>query len=184
MEEWLQQQSIPQTERPLAGGGRVSLKPGGLVEPGVTHYGAIKRFEDTKYGPTTKYDKEEKKYVKRRRKGKVYQSSDETLKENITDASSKLADVLNLKVRNFNWKSSHHPDMSDKKMIGFIAQEMESVFPNLVNEHDINPQGKDGTPNMKKGVKTTALIPILTKALQELSAKVTALEARVNTLEG
>ena len=69
-------------------------------------------------------------------------------------------------------------------MIGFIAQEMESVFPNLVNEHDINPQGKDGTPNMKKGVKTTALIPILTKALQELSAKVTALEARVNTLEG
>ena len=38
MEEWLQQQSIPQTERPLAGGGRVSLKPGGLVEPGVTHY--------------------------------------------------------------------------------------------------------------------------------------------------
>ena len=110
--------------------------------------------------------------------------SDETLKENITDASSKLADVLNLKVRNFNWKSSHHPDMSDKKMIGFIAQEMESVFPNLVNEHDINPQGKDGTPNMKKGIKTTALIPILTKAIQELSAQVTALEARVNTLEG
>ncbi len=110
--------------------------------------------------------------------------SDETLKENITDASSKLADVLNLKVRNFNWKSSHHPDMSDKKMIGFIAQEMETVFPGLVDTHDINPQGKDGTPNMKKGVKTTALIPILTKALQELSAKVTALEARVATLEG
>jgi hypothetical protein len=44
-EEWLQQQSIPQIERPLTGaqGGRVYdtrqyFKPGGIVEPGVTHY--------------------------------------------------------------------------------------------------------------------------------------------------
>ena len=110
--------------------------------------------------------------------------SDETLKENIVDASNKLADVEKLKVRNFNWKESHHPSRADKKLIGFVAQEMEAVFPGLVDEHDINPQGRDGTPNMKKGVKTTALIPILTKALQELSAKVTALEARVTTLEG
>ena len=110
--------------------------------------------------------------------------SDETLKENIVDASNKLADVEKLKVRNFNWKESHHPSRADKKLIGFVAQEMEAVFPGLVDEHDINPQGRDGTPNLKKGVKTTALIPILTKALQELSAKVTALEARVTTLEG
>ncbi len=47
MEEWLQQQSIPQIDRPLAGGGRVSMKPGGLVEPGVTHYGdpAVKKLK-------------------------------------------------------------------------------------------------------------------------------------------
>ena len=110
--------------------------------------------------------------------------SDETLKENIADASNKLADVEKLKVRNFNWKSSYHPDMADKKMIGFVAQELAAVFPGLVADHDINPEGKDGTPNMKKGIKTSALVPILTKALQELSAKVTALEARVTTLEG
>ena len=107
----------------------------------------------------------------------------ENLKENITDASSKLDDVLKLKVRNFNWKESHHPSVSDKKLIGFIAQEMETVFPGLVDEHDINPEGKDGTTNMKKGVKTTALIPILTKALQELSAKVETLETKVAKLE-
>jgi hypothetical protein len=48
MEEWLQQQSIPQIDRPLAGGGRVSMKPGGLVEPGVTHYGdpAVKKLKN------------------------------------------------------------------------------------------------------------------------------------------
>ena len=60
---------------------------------------------------------------------------------------------------------------------------METVFPGLVDEHDINPEGKDGTTNMKKGVKTTALIPILTKALQELSAKVETLETKVAKLE-
>ena len=39
-EEFYQYQSIPQSERPLTGaaGGRVDMKPGGIVEPGVTHY--------------------------------------------------------------------------------------------------------------------------------------------------
>ena len=48
-EEFYQHQSIPQSERPLTGaeGGRVYdtrkyFKPGGLVEPGVTHYGEKK----------------------------------------------------------------------------------------------------------------------------------------------
>ena len=40
-EEFYQRQSIPQSERPLTGaeGGRVQMKPGGLVEPGVVYYG-------------------------------------------------------------------------------------------------------------------------------------------------
>ena len=48
--EFYEWQSIPQTERPLTGaeGGRVYdtrqyFKPGGLVEPGVTHYGTTKK---------------------------------------------------------------------------------------------------------------------------------------------
>ncbi len=52
-EEWLQQQSIPQIDRPFTGkaGGpvydtRKYFKPGGLVEPGVTHYGS-RRIELT-----------------------------------------------------------------------------------------------------------------------------------------
>ena len=40
MEEFIQHQSIPQSDRPFTGavGGRVGYKPGGIVEPGVTHY--------------------------------------------------------------------------------------------------------------------------------------------------
>ena len=51
-EEWLQQQSILQIERPLTGaaGGRVEMKPGGIVEPGVTHYGKKKKvYESSQY---------------------------------------------------------------------------------------------------------------------------------------
>jgi hypothetical protein len=42
----------------------------------------IKKFKDTKYGGNIKYDKKEKKYFKSTRtEGKIYQGSDETLKE-------------------------------------------------------------------------------------------------------
>jgi len=61
-EEFYQHQSIPQSERPLTGaeggrvyntrkylqGGRVGLKPGGLVEPGVTHYATTYADKKTK----------------------------------------------------------------------------------------------------------------------------------------
>src|SRR3972149_1411013 len=54
--------------------------------------------------------------------------SDEKVKDNIKDATSKLSDILKLKVRNFNLIGS------DLKQIGMVAQELESVFPGLVKE--------------------------------------------------
>ena len=86
-------------------------------------------------------------------------------------------------LRNFNWretdsetgKTIHKGDTSSKKRIGFIAQELETVFPALVQEYDQDTEGKGEV--MRKGIKHTALIPILVKAVQELSAKVEALES-------
>ena len=112
-------------------------------------------------------------------------TSDATLKENITDATSKLEDLKKLKVRNFNWKASFHPEKSKTKQIGFIAQEVEEVFPGLVTEHDISPDSaeKDHTPIMKKSIKA-AWDPIIIKAMQELITKVETLETKVAALEG
>ena len=114
----------------------------------------------------------------------AYTGSDETLKENIADATPKLEDLKKLKVRNFNWKSQYFPEKSKKKQLGFIAQEVEQVFPSLVTEHDIAPgiPGDDHTPLMKKAVKQ-AWAPILVKALQEAVAKIETLETKVATLE-
>ena len=59
-------------------------------------------------------------------------------------------------------------------MIGFIAQEVEEVFPSLIREDDIARHDAE-TPIMKKAIKQ-AWAPILVKAIQELTAKVEALE--------
>jgi hypothetical protein len=100
-------------------------------------------------------------------------SSDRELKENIVDASPKLEDILKLKVRNFNFKSSYTKNIH--KRIGFIAQEVEEVFPALVGEElsPINTEREDGIK--RKSIKMS-FIPMLVKAIQELSAKVEALE--------
>jgi hypothetical protein len=109
--------------------------------------------------------------------------SDARLKENIVDATPKLDAVMQLKVRNYNLIGE------DLKQIGFVAQELEQVFPNVA-ETERNYDGtvkEDGI----KSVKTTVLIPILVKAIQELKAindtqaeTINALTARIEALEG
>jgi hypothetical protein len=94
--------------------------------------------------------------------------SDILLKENIVDATPKLADLLQLKVRNFNLIGS------EEKQIGFVAQEFEEIFPKMV---DID--GKSGM----KTIKTTVLVPMLVKAIQELKAENDTLKSRIDTLE-
>ena len=113
-----------------------------------------------------------------------YTGSDQTLKENIVDATSKLEDLKKLKVRNFNWKSDYFPEKSKKKQIGFIAQEVEEIFPSLISEHDIaaGTPNDDHVPVMKKAIKQ-AWDPIIIKAMQELIAKVETLETKVAALE-
>lgn len=87
--------------------------------------------------------------------------SDIKLKENVVDASPKLADVMQLKVRNFNFKTD-----PDSKQIGFIAQEFEEVFPSLI-DNTTSPNDPD---DVIKAIKTSVLVPILVKAIQELKA--------------
>jgi hypothetical protein len=94
--------------------------------------------------------------------------SDITLKENIVDATPKLDDLLKLKVRNFNFIGN------DKKQLGFIAQEFEEVFPNA-----ISVDNGYGDNNGKKVVKTTVLIPMLVKAIQELKAELNELKGKI-----
>tara|TARA_Y100001938_G_scaffold68033_1_gene94388 strand:- start:137 stop:2365 length:2229 start_codon:yes stop_codon:yes gene_type:complete len=100
--------------------------------------------------------------------------SDIKLKENIEDATPKLEDVCKLKVRNFDLKETK------ENQIGFVAQELEEVFPSLVYETDDTQDKEDGsiekTGKKTKAIKSSVLVPILVKAIQELEARVKELE--------
>ena len=101
-------------------------------------------------------------------------NSDRNLKDNIVDGTSKLEDINKLKVRNFNFKK--YPD---KKHLGFIAQEVQEIFPSLVKEYITREADVENSIEEKKslGIQQDAFVPMLVKAIQELSAKVTALES-------
>jgi hypothetical protein len=92
--------------------------------------------------------------------------SDVKLKENIVDASPKLADMMQVKIRNYNLKTD-----PDHKQLGVIAQELEAVFPAMVEETaDKDMEGNDlGTTT--KSVKYSVFVPMLIKAIQELKAE-------------
>jgi hypothetical protein len=103
--------------------------------------------------------------------------SDEKLKENIIDATPKLDDIMKLKVRNYGLKKE-----PNSKFIGFIAQELQEVFPSMIETFEDEDENGEKTGEVTLGVKTTVLVPMLVKAIQELNAKVTALEEQVLNL--
>lgn len=96
--------------------------------------------------------------------------SDVKLKENIVYATAKLEDLCKVQVRNYNLIGE------DTKQIGVIAQELEEVFPGLVEniaDRDLEGNILDTTT---KSVKYSVFIPMLIKAIQELKAEIDLLK--------
>ena len=91
--------------------------------------------------------------------------SDERLKENITNIPSQLDNILSLRPVEFDYIESE----GGGHQTSFIAQEFEKVYPDAISERE------DGMKILTGWGKTEA---VLVKAIQELSAKVAALEAK------
>jgi hypothetical protein len=111
-------------------------------------------------------------------------SSDYRLKENIAPMIGALDTVAKLKPVTYKWKA----DGSDGQ--GFIAHELQAVIPDCVTGEkdaveivdDLDADGKKiGTKEVPRyqGIDTSFLVATLTAAIQELNAKVTALEAQL-----
>jgi hypothetical protein len=103
--------------------------------------------------------------------------SDQRLKENVQDLDAGLDKIMALKPRKFDWKTGKGKDIKGDR--GFIAQEFEQVFPDLIDEwKDPAPEGEEPYKSVRQD-----LIPVLVKAIQELKAQNDDLRARVAQLE-
>jgi hypothetical protein len=108
-------------------------------------------------------------------------TSDYRLKKNVEAIADALPLVMRLRPVAFNWIShgrdliSNEPIPSDgRRHMGFIAHEVQAVLPDVVvGEKDAVTGDGEIQP---QGVTDTELIALLVKAVQELSAKVEALE--------
>ena len=111
------------------------------------------------------------------------QTSDRRLKKNIVNSTIGLAEINQLQVRNFEYRTEDEITELDGAVdkidvqgvqVGVIAQEIQAILPKCVSE----------TSQGVLSVSSDNLTWHLIKAVQELSAKNDALEARLATLEG
>ena len=97
----------------------------------------------------------------------AYYSSDERLKENITPIENAIDKINERGGYSYDWKEGFETIHSHKGHdLGVIAQEVQSVLPEVVNERE----------NGYLAVDYIKLVPVLIEAIKELSAKVKELE--------
>ncbi len=99
--------------------------------------------------------------------------SDQSLKTNVRPLETGLTEVMALQPRRFDWINGDAENVA-----GFIAQEVQQVLPELVEEFKYDTSG-----DTKLGLKMGDMIPTLVKAIQEQQATIATLEARLAALE-
>ena len=99
-------------------------------------------------------------------------ASDGRLKENVSTLTNSLSKVKQLRGVNFTWKDTEK--RGSENNIGFIAQEVETIYPELVGDGGL-PQDESGQDPMK-AVNYEKLVPVLVEAIKELEARVAQLE--------
>ncbi len=103
-------------------------------------------------------------------------SSDYRLKENVVDMTGATTRLKQLKPKRFNWIADDTNTLID----GFLAHEVSSIVPEAVaGEKDaVHPDGHHEAGEIDpQGLDYSKLVPLLVKTIQELEARITALEA-------
>ena len=97
-------------------------------------------------------------------------TSDYRLKENVSYTFDATTRLKQLKPARFNFKVD-----TDKTVDGFLAHEVSSIVPEAITgtKDEVN---SDGDP-IYQGIDQSKLVPLLVKTIQELEARITALEA-------
>jgi len=107
--------------------------------------------------------------------GTITCSSDLRFKKNISPLNNALSNILSLRGVNYDWRINEFPEKNFSKgnQIGFIAQELEKVYPEFVFTD------KDGY----KSVDYSRLTPILVEAIKEQQKIIDSYDKRLKVLE-
>ena len=109
----------------------------------------------------------------------TYNVSDERLKENVATLTGTLDKVKQLRGVSHTWKDTE--EKGTDTVIGMIAQEVETVYPELVGDGGLPNDNAGNAPY--KSINYAHLTSVLVEAVKELSTKLEAAEARIKTLE-
>jgi hypothetical protein len=120
-----------------------------------------------------------------------YLPSDQKLKTAAQKLSGLLPKLMQLDAKTYRYKTDDvlykHLNLPDNKQYGFVAQEVERIFPELVKDA-VQPAQTDETGNVTqqeipiKSINYTGFIPLLLQAIQEQQTRIEALEQRVEQL--
>jgi hypothetical protein len=103
--------------------------------------------------------------------------SDERLKKDITPLESVWDKIKNIEIVKYKFKDQTHDDFN----MGVIAQQVQKVAPELVDDEGWGTFAEDGTTY--KGIWETDLNYYSIKALQEAMAKIESLQEQINELK-
>ena len=112
-----------------------------------------------------------------------YSFSDERLKKNISNLDSKksLDQINSLQGVNYEWKEGR-----EGVQFGFIAQQVEKVFPEMISEHSRLGDGENGQLDERitwKRIREKQIVPLLVESVKELTDLVKKQQTQINELK-
>jgi hypothetical protein len=104
----------------------------------------------------------------------IEELSDVRYKKNIEKLNGALENVLKIQGVTYNWRQDEFPERSfgSQTEIGFIAQELEKIYPELVNT---NIEGY-------KSVQYSHMVPVLLEAIKEQQSQISLLQNNIDQL--
>lgn len=122
----------------------------------------------------------------------VITTSDMTLKTNVQPLTYGLKELLKLNTITYNWKNyklgkTTIPLHKQEKKIGFSAQQLLEILPEVVQTHSWVPANETGdykeVKNEHLGVNYSDIIPVTVKAIQEQQVQIEELKREIEELK-
>jgi hypothetical protein len=109
--------------------------------------------------------------------------SDERVKTNIQDYTTGLTEILQINPKTFDYNGKAGFDTTTGN-IGIIAQDVKDIMPETINTYEAKLNEDDAEETELFNFDSHPIQFALINAVKELNAKIEALEAKIQTLEG